>query len=194
MRIKNFSEFKNTLSESYYSRSGSYYRDYDQKGEGKTSFSRWLRGINTRLGYQIDDIRAERPYSSGPGAVDTFAASRKAQEFFPGVLKALTGATAAVVDFFVPKKKGEKTSDLDLKKDKDSNLDQWERENLNKDKYSTKDAEDFYKSGVLQGRKSFGPNYNPERPIGDDQKLFSNYLQGAMKRYYNRIDDRQSTY
>ena len=54
--------------------------------------------------------------------------------------------------------------------------------------FSDEDAEDFYKSGVLAGKKKFGDNFDPEKPKGDEQRLYSSYMSDVMHKYYNKID------
>jgi hypothetical protein len=66
-------------------------------------------------------------------------------------------------------------------------LDDWEKEKIGDKNVTDKDAEDFYKSGALKGKKYFGKNYDPLKPKTDDEKQYSSYLTGAMGRYYDKI-------
>jgi len=181
MRIKSFGEFEQSISESRYD------WEYERPVKGKTVFSKWLRGINQRLKYQMEDTRLGEPEKTGLATSDIFKQSRSAREVIPGFFRLLTGAGAAIADFFTPSKKGEKISKGEIKKSKSKILDDWEESEMGKREVKETDAEKFYKSGILKGRKYFGKEYNPENPKNKDEEAFSEYLDGAMKRYYDRI-------
>lgn len=181
MRIKNFGEFSGSIFESR----GRW--EYERPVEGKTVFSKWLRGINQRLKYQIQDTRMEAPDSDKLGSSDIFKQSRSAREIVPGIFRLLTGAGAAVADFFTPSKKDQKIPKSELKKSKSKILDDWEEKEIGNKQVKETDAENFYKSGVLKGQKYFGRGYDPANPKNKNEEAFSEYLDGAMKRYYDRI-------
>ena len=78
-------------------------------------------------------------------------------------------------------------SKAELKSKEKDVLDDWEKEKIGDKNVTQKDAEDFYKSGALKGKKSFGKNYDPLKPKTDDEKQYSSYITGAMGRYYSKI-------
>jgi hypothetical protein len=195
MKIKGFEDFCAELTESY--------RDRDYmfaEPEGKTSFSKWLRGVSQRMKNEVIDIKSESPggygsgfggrfggYGSGSGlgTADIYAQSRAAKEVFPGLIGLFTAGAAAVADFFKTDK-GVKSGSDKIKKSKDEVLDDWEKSQIGSKEISQKDAEDFYKSGVLKGKQYFGSGYDPFTPKTKDEQTFSDYLNSATKRYYDR--------
>ena len=69
-------------------------------------------------------------------------------------------------------------------------LDDWEKEKIGDKEVGDEDAEKFYKSGVLKGKKYFGKDFAPLKPKNDDEKMYSEYLTGAMERYYKRMKNK----
>lgn len=193
MKIKGFQDFCEGLSEGYSD------RDYmlSEPG-GKTAFSKWLRGVSQRMKGEVADIKSESPggygfggrfggYGSGSGlgTADIYAQSRTAKEVIPGLVGLFASGAAAIADFFKSDKKGDSKKDK-IKKSKDEVLDDWEKSQIGNKQVSQKDAEDFYKSGVLKGKQYFGSGYDPFAPKSKDEQTFSDYLNSATKRYYDR--------
>lgn len=193
MKIEGFEDFCEGLYEAYSD------RDYMlSEPEGKTAFSKWLRGVSQRMKGEVADIKSESPggygfggrfggYGSGSGlgTADIYAQSRAAKEVIPGLVGLFTSGAAAIADFFKSDKKGDPKKDK-IKKSKDEVLDDWEKSQIGNKQVSQKDAEDFYKSGVLKGKQYFGSGYDPFAPKTKDEQTFSDYLNSATKRYYDR--------
>lgn len=183
MRIKGFQDFTDNLNESTYG----WERGLSAQ-RGKTKFSQWLRSISQKLDSQVTDTSRTNSFmDAGPGVVDRFAQSRKASQLIPGLFRLITGAGAAIADFFTPSKSGQKLSKSDIKNSKGNILDDWEKNEIGDKKVNDSDAEKFYTSGVLKGKKYFGPDFDPSSPKNRNERDFSDYLNSAMHRYYDRI-------
>lgn len=183
MRIKSFEQWTGQLNEDR-----GYYGDQEgYRGEGKTAFSKWLRRVNNRMKYHIDDIKISGRDSAFGKYQDTYQYSRSAAETLPKLTRLITGAAAAIADFFTPSLKSQKSAKEKTKKSKDEILDDWQRKEIGDKKVSDTDAENFYRSGVLKGKKYFGDKYNPTTPQNRDEEQYSDYLNSAMKRYYDKI-------
>lgn len=175
MRIKKFDSF---ISESLNEESSHY--------EGKNKFSKWLRGVNDRIKTDVDDSRFYSRYSDP--RTDKFAAANKATALIPGAFRLIIGAGAAISDFFTKgdnKDTVSKYSKDDLNSKKDEIIDKWEQDNIKSDTTEA-DAEKFYKSGVIKGKKFFGPEYDPVKPKNKDEEIYTDYVNGVMERYYKR--------
>ena len=178
MRIQNFNSFIESVNEG----ENEYY-------SGNTKFSRWLRKIEGNLEYEADKLKAEsRPVATGG---DGGAAEHaRIMAVIPGIGKLVASAGAAISDFFFKgdsKDSYSKMSKSDLLTRKTKVLDDWEKEKIGDKEVDDEDAEKFYKSGVLKGKKYFGKEYLPSKPKNDDEKMYSEYLTGAMERYYKRM-------
>jgi hypothetical protein len=185
MRIRRFEDFVDGVNESYlyggYRTSGG--SSYMPSEKGKNKFSRWMRGISDGLRNDME-ARSSNQYSPEQSSV------KDAKDMFSIFGRIIFGAGAAIADFFSlgnNKDTFSKMSKEDLEKNRGSVLDSWEKKNLDGKNLTQKDAEDFYKSGVLQGNKYFGTGYNPENPRNFSEKQYGTYLEGAMTRYYNRL-------
>lgn len=193
MKIKGFEDFCDGLYESYRG------EDYMfAEPEGKTAFSKWLRGVSQRMKGEVADVKSESPggygfggrfggYGSGSGlgTADIYAQSRAAKEVIPGLVGLFASGAAAIADFFKSGKNGGSGKDK-IKKSKDEVLDDWEKSEIGGKQVSQKNAEDFYKSGVLKGKEYFGSGYDPFSPKSKEEETFSDYLNSATKRYYDR--------
>jgi hypothetical protein len=184
MRLKKFEDFKEDLFE---------YKEWDYESyppiKGKTGFTRWLRGMDNRLKTLSREARgdAPRPGEKRSWKNDTLKQSKEISSLFPNMVRLITGSSAAIIDFFTPSKKGTKLSKKDLRGSKKKILDDWESNEFGSKNITDSDAEKFYKSGVVRGKKYFGADYNPTSPKNKDEEAFSEYLGGAMERYYHKI-------
>ena len=181
MAIKFFNEFKEEIiNESR----GEY-------SEGKTSFSRWLRDMNSRVGVSMGDSN----YYEDPN--DPYQAAKRATNILPAAFRLITGAGAAVADFFTPKGsskdeiKSNKFTREELKSKRSEILNNWERDNIGNKKVTDKDAEKFYKSGVIKGKKYFGKDYDPANPKNKEEEMYTDYINGIMERYYKKTGNAQ---
>jgi len=194
MRIKRFEEFSKDVYESFRDERYGY-----SEPEGKTEFSKWLRGLSQRMKNEVSDIKGEITpsygggfssryggYGTGLGTADIYAQSKAAKEIFPGIVSLLAAGGAAIADFFKSDKSGKAISKEDPKKSKDEILDDWEKNEIGNKKVTIGDAEDFYKSGVLKGREHFGSSFDPLSPKTKEEENFSDYLNSATKRYYDK--------
>ena len=178
MAIKSFEEFKKSnLHESNH--------DYHYEGHGKTGFSRWLRKIGNDIG--IGDGGYSSYYGDGADDMSTLKSARKAVSV---VAQALTKGTAAFIDFLAPGENTKSWKDLDkeeIKRRKEEIIRKWEAEHIeNKSNVSQTDAEEFYKSGVLRGKKYFGEDFTPLNPKDKDQEIYRDYLKDIMGTYYKK--------
>jgi hypothetical protein len=186
MNLKSFKEFNNDLiKESEYR----YHRDYNPYYNGKTAFSRWMRGMSSRFkeNTSTTDLRN-----------DPYAESKLQKIAFSNIASFITGAVGVITDLLTPargdkkyeyRNRGRLRFEEEYEKRKRELVEKWEKENIeNKSKITDEDAEDFYKSGVLAGKKKFGDNFDPEKPKGDEQRLYSSYMSDVMHKYYNKID------
>ena len=145
MNIKSFNEF----SEEIITESEVY------GATGKTGFSRWLRNVNSRVKEEMGDSYYSKYYDDHN---DPFKTAKMAANLIPDTVRLITGAGAAIADFF--SKGDNKDSFSKLSKDeirgkKKGIVDKWETDNLSNKKVTEAGAERFYKSGVLKGKKYF---------------------------------------
>jgi hypothetical protein len=145
MIIKSFTEFnESNIQESRHS--SGYYESH-----GKTSFSRWLRGIGENIG--IGDGGYSSYYSDG---FDNMSTLKSAASVIPLAIKSLAKGTAAIIDLLAPGEDTKSWKELDkaeLKRKKAEIIKRWETEQIENKNVTDKDAEQFYKSGVLRGKK-----------------------------------------
>jgi len=178
MRIHKFDSFLDYLNESRID-STDYYK-------GNTKFSRWLRSIEGNLENDYDALKSKAKAGGDTGSVE----HARIMSAIPGLAKIVVSSGAAISDFFFKgdsKDSYSKMSKSDLLTRKTKVLDDWEKDKIGDKDVDDADAEKFYQSGVLKGKKYFGKDYTPSNPQNDDQKMYSEYLTGAMKRYYNKI-------
>ncbi len=176
MRIKKFDDFTESLTEG----ETDFYK-------GNTNLSRWLRKVDAKMEYQYDRLRADSVPGPDDGGKSTI---NRINSVVPLLGRLIASSGAAISDFFFkgdPKDSYSKMSKAELKSKEKDVLDDWEKEKIGDKNVTQKDAEDFYKSGALKGKKSFGKNYDPLNPKTDDEKQYSSYLSGAMGRYYDKI-------
>lgn len=185
MRIKKFNDFVDSIDEDFrwapYRSSG-----YSQSQEGKSKFSRWMRGVADTLKNDIQ-YRKGDVYSAN---YNTLYNVNKAKNTFSLIGMAFSKSAAALADFFTLDDNKDSFSKLpkkEVSKKRDEIMDAWENKNLKGKDVTQKDAEDFYKSGVLKGRNYFGSDYDPMNPRNDDEERYGSYLDDAMERYYNRL-------
>jgi hypothetical protein len=167
MKVKNFKDFSDSMNESEWH----LYR-------GKTPFSRWLRKMDDGFA-SMWQTKNDKEYVD-----DVWAKA------IPLIGSLVTGAGAAISDFFFKGKDREKYSSMTssaLKNTKKDVLSDWEKEQIGDKKINYDDAKDFYKSGVLKGKKYFGKNFDPKKPKTDDEKEYVDYLTSAMKKYYEKL-------
>jgi hypothetical protein len=179
MRIKKFDAFTESVMEG----ESQYYK-------GNTKLSRWLRKVDGNMEYEYDKMRVASEPNGNDNGESTI---NSVNSLLPLVGRLIASSGAAIADFFFKgdsKDSYSKLSKGELKDKKKDVLDDWEKEQIGDKKVTDKDAEDFYKSGVLKGKKYFGKNYQPLSPKNDDEKQYSSYLTGAMGRYYNKIHKR----
>jgi hypothetical protein len=175
MRIKKFDSF---VSESLNEDSSHY--------EGKNKFSKWLRGVSDRIKSETDDTNFYSRYSDP--RQDPYITAKRATAVIPAAFRLIAGAGAAVADFFSKgdnKDSVSKYSKEDLSSKKKEIIDKWESEHIKSDTTEA-DAEKFYKSGVLKGKKFFGPDYDPIKPKNRDEEIYTDYINGVMERYYKK--------
>lgn len=176
MRIKKFDAFTESLTEA----ESDFYK-------GNTKLSRWLRKVDANMEYEYDKLRVASEPGPDDGGKSTI---NRINSVVPLLGRLIASSGAAISDFFFKgdsKDSYSKMSKDDLKSKKKDVLDDWEKEKIGDKNVTDKDAEDFYKSGALKGKKYFGKNYDPLKPKTDDEKQYSSYLTGAMGRYYDKI-------
>ncbi len=178
MAIKKFDDFVESLNESRR-------YEYSDYFTGKSKASRWLRSIANNLKWEQKELTS----AQGFGASDeTPSAVRNVRAIFPIAGRLVASAGAAVSDFFTKGGKGSKIPKEELESKRKELLDSWEKRHFKgKESVDEKEAEKFYKSGVLKGKKYFGVDFNPMKPKNEDERQYSEYLGAAMSRYYNRI-------
>lgn len=183
MGIKSFTEFnESNIQESRHS--SEYY-----EAHGKTSFSRWLRGIGEKIG--IGDGGYTSYYSDGPDNMSTLKSAAMA---IPLTIKSLAKGTAAIIDFLAPGEDTKSWKDLDkeeLKRKKAEIIKRWETEQIENKHVTDKDAEQFYKSGVLRGKKYFGEDFTPLEPKDKEQEIYRDYLKDIMGTYYRKTNKKR---
>ena len=183
MGIKSFTEFnESNLQESYHS--NRYYETH-----GKTSFSRWLRGIGEKIG--VGDGEYTSYYSDAP---DNMSTLKSASMAIPLLIKGLAKGTAAIVDFLSPGEDTKSWKELDkdeIKRRKDEIIKKWESENIENRNVTDKDAEEFYRSGVLRGKKYFGDDFTPLEPKDKEQEIYRDYLKDIMNTYYRKTSKKR---
>lgn len=192
MKLQNFDDFsKSSVNESqyYFGRGGGsiYSGSSSDMFSGKTKFSRWMRSISSD--YKSKQKELVTPNNSPVGDLGT-QTLRRSQSIIPLFGRLIFGAGAAITDFFTGKKgkDGDKLTKKEIEQDMNKTLDKWENKELKGKKVTQEDAEKFYTSGVLQGQKYFGDSYDPSSPNNKDEKSYTEYLGGAMSRYFDKID------
>lgn len=174
--IKDFNGFiKEDLNESRHY--GYYDYGYDDYYRGKNKVSRWLRRIASNVKWSEKEIMATASGDEG-SAVDS------AQALFSLGSRLVAKASAAVADLFG----GSKKTDYDDPEKRNKLLDRWARKNIG-ETVNEKDAERFYRSAVLRGKKYFGRKYDPKNPKNEQERMYSEYIASAMARYYSRMNE-----
>jgi hypothetical protein len=176
MNIKSFNDFteKNLTENEVYG------------APGKTKFSQWLRNVNSR----VKDSMGDSYYRYYDDHNDPHKTSKTLAQLIPGAIRLVTGASAAISDFFFKgdnKENFSKLSKEDLKSKKKEVVDRWYNENIASKKVSEEDAERFYKSGVLKGKKYFGNEYNPANPKNKEEEMYTDYINDVMERYHKKL-------
>ncbi len=179
MRIKSFDNFINE----------SEYKNYYEV-KGKSGFSRWLRRLGNNIGLPSKDVEYSSYYQND--ADDAMATLKSASNTIALALKGVTKGTAAFMDLITPK--SVETTKSEMKDLSKSEIEQkrkeafkkWEDENLS-GKVTDNDAEEFFKSGVLKGKKHFGSDYNILKPRNSDEELYGDYLRDSMGSYYRSV-------
>lgn len=181
MRIQKFDSFIGSVNEG----ESDYY-------QGNTKLSRWLRKIDANMEYDYDKLKSEaKPAPHGDGGAAEVA---RVTSLVPLLGRLIASSGAAIADFFFKgdsKDTYSKMSKDEIKSKKKQVLDDWEKDKIGSKEVEDKDAEQFYKSGVLKGKKYFGKDYSPLKPKNDDEKQYSEYLAGAMERYYDKIQKKK---
>jgi len=175
MKLEKFESFTSKIQES----------DYRYYG-GNTSFSRWLRRVDDKLESEYKRMKGDDVATNDFGMRNMKLVSAA----IPLFARLITSGGAAIADFFFKGKNRSKYSNMsrsELKKHKKEFVDEWEEETLKDKNVTEQDAEDFYKSGVLKGKKYFGEKYNPKNPKGEDEKEYTDYFTSAVKKYYEKI-------
>lgn len=189
MGLKSFKEFSDVnMSESSYR----YHTDYEPYNRGKSGFSRWMSGVSNRILSDSDSIKTLRDTN------DPYATNKMTTQAVGDLFGYAAKAISKIADWVTPDAggnkgkeyedtKGEKYSDSDIEKRRKELLDKWEKENLENKEVTSDDAEEFYSSGVLAGKKKFGKDFNPEKPKGKEEELYSSYMEDVMHKYYQKI-------
>ena len=173
MGIKNFKDFVGeALSEKY---------DYEDwySSRGKTKFSRFLRRTKSR----IDNAEAfAKPAGGGVGAskpmVDPIALIAR-------TIGSVGEKIAGISDYlFSPSRYDKK--DNKYKPVTDYELDEWYEKKASGKELDDKDVEKFYVSGVANGRKMFGKDFDPIKPKDEQQENFMRDLDTATYKLYSR--------
>jgi hypothetical protein len=177
MIIKSFSEFnESNLDESYY--------DQYHETHGKTSFTRWLRKIGDKIG--IGDSGYTSYYADSDPNSDAILSGRRA---IAATVSGLAKGTASFIDFLSPGEDIKSWKDLDkeeIKRRKEEIIRKWEAEHIENKHVTDHDAEEFYKSGVLRGKKYFGNDFKPQDPKSKDEEIYRDYLRDVMNTYYRK--------
>lgn len=176
MRIKKFDSFTESIMEG----ESDFYK-------GNTKLSRWLRKVDGNMELEYDRLRAQSEIGPNDGGRAGIAS---VTSILPALGRLIASSGAAISDFFFKgdsKDSFSKMSKEEVKSKKKEVLDDWEKDKIGNKDVKEKDAEEFYKSGVLKGKKYFGKNYKPLEPKNDDEKQYSSYLTGAMGRYHDKI-------
>ena len=139
--------------------------------EGKTKFSRWLRNVNSRVKDNMGDSYYSKYYDDHN---DPNKSMNRVASIIPGAVRLITGAAAALSDFF-------------FKGDNKEDFDKWDNDNIASKEVTEADAEKFYKSGVLRGKKYFGKEYDPANPKNKEEEMYTDYVNDVMERYHKKI-------
>jgi hypothetical protein len=174
MRIKSFGSF---INESKYI---NYY-----EAEGKSGFSRWLRRVGNSVGLPNGDSEYTSYYASDDDYMSTL---KSASNIIALGIKGLTKGTAAFLDLITPESSSDfkGLSDEELAERRKRAIERWKEEKLS-DKVTDEEAEEFFKSGVLKGKKYFGEDYNILKPRNRDEEMYGDSIRGMMKSYYRGV-------
>jgi hypothetical protein len=177
MSIKSFNEFTDEIV-----------NENDVYGAaGKTKFSRWLRNVNSRVKEEMGDTYYSKYYDDHN---DPYKTAKMATNLIPNTIRLITGAGAAIADFFSKgdnKDSFSKLSKHEIAGKKKEIIDKWETDNISNKKVTDADAERFYKSGVLKGKKYFGKEYDPANPKNKDEEMYTDYVNDVMERYHKKM-------
>jgi len=174
MRIKSFNGF---INESRYI---NYY-----EVDGKSGFSRWLRRMGNGIGLPAGDMEYTSYYSDNDDYLSTV---KSASNIVAMGAKGLTKGTAAFLDLVTPGSSSDwkGLSKEELEERRKEAIKKWKEEKLS-GKVRDEDAEEFFKSGVLKGKKYFGEDYNILKPRNRDEEIYGDYVRDTMKSYYKGI-------
>lgn len=179
--IKKFDEFYDSIDENKYHE----YRSYSHAFGGKTKFSQWLRTIDNNLKWETRElVDRNQPGTNdmGSGTVNSI------KSLGPTLGRLIARSTAAIADLLTPSGNHKrKYTKNELKTDKKEIIDDWKRKEIEGKTVTEKEAEKFYKSGVLKGKEYFGKDYKPMKPRNQDEKEYSDYLLSAMEQYHDNI-------
>lgn len=176
--IKNFNSFIDSdLNESRHY--GYYDYDYYDYYKGKNKVSRWLRKLDSNMKWTGKEA-IDKSLSGEGSAADS------AEALLTLGARLVIKAGSVIADLFG----GSKSDDYKDPEKRNKLLNRWARKNLGKE-VSEKDAERFYRSAVIKGKKYFGKNYDPKNPKNEQERMYSEYIASAMARYYSRLNEAQ---
>lgn len=106
-----------------------------------------------------------------------------------GLKRLLVGAAQSVLG--VSKAISDKFGNIQLKgknkeqlsKNKEEALEKWGERLEKSGKNKPKDFEFFYKDAIARGKKIFGKNFDLRNPKTDEEKIYAEYIEEAIKYY-----------
>lgn len=99
-----------------------------------------------------------------------------------GGLKGIFGVAQSISDKFGEASlKGKNL--LGLKKKKEEALEKWGERLERSGKNKAEDFETFYKDAIIRGKRSFGKNFDIRNPRTDEERIYVDYIEDAIKYY-----------
>lgn len=99
-----------------------------------------------------------------------------------GAAQAVLGLGQAIADKFGDSTIKSKNKE-DLEKNKKITLEKWGEKIEKSGKNKSSDFEIFYKDSIARGKKIFGKDFDIRNPKTDDEKIYVEYIEDAIKYY-----------
>lgn len=142
-----------------------------------------------KLRSKIDSLTPEVSWLYGKETTGSDWMEAVADDPEGGLKRLLVGATQAILG--VGQLISDKFGDIKLKgknkeelsKYKEEALEKWGEKLHRSGKNRSSDFEVFYKDAIARGKKTFGKNFDLRNPKTDEEKIYAEYIEDAIKYY-----------
>jgi hypothetical protein len=141
-----------------------------------------------KLRSRIDSLSPETGWIYDGGSKGTWMQS-VVDDPEGGLLRLITGAAQSILK--VGEVIADKFSDnsikgknkKELEKNREETLEKWGERLEKSGKNRASDFEIFYKDSIARGKKLFGKNFDLRNPKTEEEKIYSEYIEDAIKYY-----------